>query len=76
LRRAALRHAYGQPCSRCGLLMRPGQALDLDHRDDGAGWLGFSHAKCNRAAGGRLGRARQIERARRRRLMDEYALGL
>jgi hypothetical protein len=75
LRRAAKPFAYGQPCSRCGQPMRPGQALDLDHRD-GTGWLGFSHARCNRAAGGRLGRARQIEQQRRKRLMDEYALGI
>jgi hypothetical protein len=76
IRRVALPRAYGQPCSRCGLPMRPGQALDLDHRDDGSGWLGFSHARCNRAAGGRLGRARQIEQQRRKRLMEEYALGI
>jgi hypothetical protein len=76
IRRAAIPQAYGQPCSRCGLPMRPGQAIDLDHRDDGAGWLGFSHASCNRAAGGRLGRARQIEQTRRQKLMHEYALGI
>jgi hypothetical protein len=76
LRRAAKPFAYGQPCSRCGQVMRPGQALDLDHRDDGTGWLGFAHARCNRQAGGRLGRARQIERARRKTLIDEYALGV
>jgi hypothetical protein len=45
--------------------MLPGQALDLDHADDRPGWLGFSHAKCNRQAGGRLGSQRR--RARRER---------
>jgi hypothetical protein len=76
LRKAARAHAYGTPCVRCGRIMRLGEPIDLDHRDDGNGWLGFSHAKCNRQAGGRLGRARQIEQQRRKRLMDEYALGI
>jgi hypothetical protein len=56
--------------------MLPGQALDLDHTDDGAGWLGFSHARCNRAAGGRKGRSAQLDRQRKVRLMNEYALGV
>ena len=47
LRKALLAKAYGQPCSRCGLPMLPGQALHLDHDDyDGTKWRGFSHAKC------------------------------
>jgi len=45
--------------------MLPGQALDLDHADDRPGWLGFSHSRCNRQAGGRLGSQRR--RARRER---------
>ena len=41
--------AVGTPCARCGRLMLPGQALDLDHDDDRPGaYLGFSHATCNR----------------------------
>jgi hypothetical protein len=56
--------------------MLPGQALDLDHADDGAGWLGFAHARCNRQAGGRRGRARQLEQRDRRRIMAECALGI
>src|SRR5262245_14658207 len=56
--------------------MRPGEAIELDHSDDGPGYLGFSHARCNRQAGGRLGRARQIEQARRKKLMDEYCVGI
>jgi len=48
LRKALLAKAYGQPCSRCGLPMLPGQALHLDHDDyDRTKWRGFSHAKCN-----------------------------
>jgi hypothetical protein len=42
--------------------MLPGDRLELDHRDDGPGYLGLSHAspcrtcgkKCNQSAGGRL----------------------
>lgn len=65
VRRAGLSYAYGQLCARCGRPMLPGQALDLDHADDRPGWLGFSHAKCNRQAGGRKGSA--ARRARRER---------
>jgi hypothetical protein len=56
--------------------MLPGQALDLDHRYDGGGWLGFAHAACNRRAGGRLGAARRRERTRRMRAMPSVALGV
>lgn len=76
LRKVALPYAYGQPCSRCGRPMLPGQALDLDHRDDGGGLLGFAHAVCNRRAGGRLGNARRRERTRRMRAMPSVALGV
>jgi hypothetical protein len=58
-RRALLPDAYGRPCPRCGLPMLPGQALDLDHTDDRAGYLGMSHSTCNRRAGGRVGAARR-----------------
>jgi hypothetical protein len=37
-------------CSRCGQRIAPSQAWDLDHRPDA---LAPSHARCNRAAGGR-----------------------
>jgi hypothetical protein len=76
IRSAAKPYAYGRPCVRGGRVMRPGEAIELDHADDGGGYLGFSHAKCNRQAGGRLGRARQVERQRRKKLMDEYCLGV
>ena len=37
-------------CSRCGLLIRPGQVWDLDHSDGGGprDYRGASHARCNR----------------------------
>lgn len=52
----------GSPCARCGHPMEPGDRLQLDHRDDGPGYLGLSHAspcrtchrKCNQSAGGIL----------------------
>jgi hypothetical protein len=71
IRRALLPDAYGRPCPRCGLPMLPGQALDLDHTDDRAGYLGCSHAKCNRAAGARKGNA--LRRARREEMITMVA---
>jgi hypothetical protein len=38
-------------CARCGEMIEPGAKWELDHKDDGRGWLGPSHAKCNRRAG-------------------------
>lgn len=54
----------GQPCPRCGHSMWPGQALDLDHTDDRATYLGLAHAKCNRAAGARKGNRMRGQRRR------------
>ena len=42
-----------RPCVRCGEPIEPGQPVDLDHRDDGQGYLGLSHSSCNRTAGAR-----------------------
>lgn len=50
-RKALLPYAYGQLCHFCGRVMEPGQALDLDHDDDGVGYRGMAHARCNRKAG-------------------------
>ena len=38
-------------CGRCGELIEPDTPWQLDHRDDGRGWLGPSHASCNQRAG-------------------------
>ena len=38
-------------CSRCGELIEPNTPWQLDHRDDGRGWLGPSHQRCNARAG-------------------------
>jgi hypothetical protein len=38
-------------CARCGLKIVPDDKWELDHKDDGRGWLGPSHARCNRYAG-------------------------
>jgi len=62
--------------------MLQGQALDLDHGDPGAaGYLGMVHARCNRRAGGRVGRdrLRAKMRAERERWMTRFeacALGV
>lgn len=37
-------------CARCGELIEPGvDDWDLDHADDGNGYLGPGHSRCNRA---------------------------
>ena len=51
LRAAGLAVAVGKPCARCHELIGAGDAVDLDHADDGDGYLGFSHASCNARAG-------------------------
>jgi hypothetical protein len=38
-------------CARCDELISPDAKWELDHKDDGRGWLGPSHANCNRHAG-------------------------
>lgn len=55
IREALLPSAYGAPCLHCGETMRPGEALDLDHTTDGAGYRGMVHSSCNRREGGRRG---------------------
>jgi hypothetical protein len=66
VRRAVLPYAYGQVCHLCGRPMLPGQPLDLDHRPDGRGYRGMSHARCNRADGGRRS---QLGAKKRRRIV-------
>ena len=38
-------------CSRCDELIGTDEKWELDHRDDGRGWLGCSHQRCNARAG-------------------------
>jgi hypothetical protein len=65
------------PCWRCGFPLGPDPSrIDLGHRDDGPGWAGLEHSKCNRAAGGRLGAARRRARADRRTTVAEVAIAL
>lgn len=59
LRKLLLPTAYGKPCTRCGLPLVKGQALDLDHTDDRSGYSGFAHRSCNRRAGARKGNAKR-----------------
>lgn len=55
-----VRCARGKDCDRAELdedgslvggFIKPGEAWHLDHKDDGVGWLGPSHATCNTRAG-------------------------
>lgn len=69
-----LPNAWGQPCGRCGRVMLQSHDLDLDHGDPGhEGYLGIVHARCNRKAGGTLGRERlkaKLKAKRERWKMD------
>jgi hypothetical protein len=62
-------------------LIMAGQPVDLDHRDDGNGYAGWSHAHCNRRAGAVRGnRMRGVQRNARRerikRMLAECYLGI
>jgi len=47
-------YMYGTPCCRCGKIMEHGTEIWLDHNDNGVGYLGWSHKRCNIAARNRL----------------------
>jgi hypothetical protein len=57
IREALLPQAYGKTCHLCGLLMLPGQLLDLDHDATGQSYLGMAHRCCNRRDGAFRGNA-------------------
>jgi len=38
-------------CARCDELIAPDEKWQLDHRDDGRGWLGPTYQRCNARAG-------------------------
>lgn len=63
-RRRMLPYAVGSQCARCGNPILDGEPIDLDHADNGDGYLGWSHASCNRRAGGRASQLGRADRAR------------
>jgi hypothetical protein len=58
-------YMYGTPCCRCGKIMEPGSEIWLDHNDNGIGYLGWSHKRCNLGARnryhGRRARAARVK---------------
>jgi hypothetical protein len=78
VRRALL--AVYDPADLCGRCRRPlgpdPSRIDLGHTDDRAGYSGLEHARCNRAAGARLGNSRRRARADRRTIVAECAIAL
>jgi hypothetical protein len=79
VRRALLQVATpADPCARCGRpLGGDPSRIDLGHRDDGAGWSGLEHSKCNRQAGQRVSmERRRARRERMVRMVTEVALGV
>jgi len=44
-------------CARCELVIEPGALWELDHAAGKQGYLGPSHRRCNRRAGGKEGAA-------------------
>jgi len=44
-------------CARCQKIIAAGERWELDHAAGKQGYLGPSHFKCNRSAGGKVGAA-------------------
>lgn len=81
IRRAMLPYAVGSKCTRCLRVILPGQVVHLDHEDDGVGYRGWSHKRCNESAGGKLGAARKraarnATREKVKRMTQECVLGI
>ena len=74
IRRRLLEGAVGTACVRCGGPILPTDKVDLDHRDDGPGYLGMAHAACNRAAGARKGN--RLRGKRKRIRMEDQRMGV
>jgi hypothetical protein len=53
IRAATVAQATGGVCVRCGRVLGAGQAIQLDHADNGDpnAYLGYSHQRCNARAG-------------------------
>lgn len=51
LARATMATMLPRPCTVCHRPVTAGMPWDLDHTDDGAGYLGPAHMSCNRAKG-------------------------
>ncbi|MGW6225747.1 hypothetical protein ACWFQT_01410 [Cellulosimicrobium cellulans] len=54
------------PCTVCGRPVTAAMLWDLDHTDDGLGYLGPAHRSCNRSKGARKGNRLRGKRAKRR----------
>ena len=67
---ARLVEAGQATCARCGQPLLSGEPFDLDHGPDRSSYLGASHRRCNRLAGGRNGAA--ATNARRRAREPKY----
>lgn len=61
-------------CARCSRPIVPGSEWHLDHADDGVGYLGPSHARCNVSEANRL-RARDARAWRAQAAPSERELG-
>lgn len=73
LRKRMLPLAVGSACTRCGRVIAPGEAIDLDHadgRDDA--WTGWAHASCNRRAGQLRGQELRRERQRTAMIREQW----
>ncbi|WP_369010595.1 HNH endonuclease [Curtobacterium poinsettiae] len=77
-RRAEFKALLPLPCGFCGRAIGPNDPFDLDHisgvqsGDHSRGNLRVAHPRCNRADGGRKGRARQSRASRDTRRLPDW----